>query len=139
MSNPRELHQDLVAPGFAAQVVMVPLTFDVTETASVDVEAFVATRRMRLINASYVQESNATAATSYTCLLQNATGSVALCTALDIKTLANDSGADFAGITADNTSELADGDILNVVFTVTGGSVTAPDRVGIMLEFMMME
>ena len=139
MPNPRELHADLVHPMIAAPVVVFTVNLDVTETADVTIPAFVATRRMRLLKASYVQESNATAATSYTCLLQNGTGSVALCTALDIAGLAADTAADFAGITADKTSNLEDGDILDVVFNETGGTVTAPDRVGITLEFLLLE
>jgi hypothetical protein len=60
-------------------------------------------------------------------------------TALDIKTLAADTAADFAGIPTDNDAVLADGDTLDVVFNETGGTVTAPDRVGIMLEFLLLE
>ena len=137
MPNPRELHKDLNHPQVAAPVVVVPLSLDVTETADVTIAAFVATRRMRLIRASYIQESNATAATTYTCQLKN--GATNLTSALDIKALAADTAADFAGISASRSANLEDGDTLDVVFNETGGTVTAPDRVGILLEFLLLE
>lgn len=137
MGNPRELHADLVSPQMAAPVVAIPLSLDVTETADVTIAAFVATRKMRLIRASYIQESNATAVTSYTVQLKN--GATNLTDALDIKTLVADTAADFAGIPASKSADLADGDILDVVFNETGGTVTAPDRVGILLEFLLLE
>lgn len=137
MGKPRELHSHLVSPTIAAPVQLVPLSLDVTETADVTIAAFVATRRCRLIAASYIQESNATAATSYTCQLQN--GGTALTTALDIAALAADTAADFVGIPIDETAILADGDTLDVVFNETGGTVTAPDRVGILLEIQLLE
>lgn len=136
-SQPRELHKDLVGPGFAAPVVVVSVNLDVTETVDTTVAAFVAHRKMKLIKASYVQESNATAVTSYTCQLKN--GATALTDALDIKALGADTAADFAGIDANNDVDLDDGDILDVVFDQEGGTVTAPDRVGILLEFLLLE
>lgn len=136
-TNPRELHTHQVSPQIAAQVAFVPLSLDVTETADVTIAAFVATRRLRLIGASYIQETDATAATSYTCQLKN--GSTNLTDALDIAGLSADTAADFAGVPVGVDAELADGDTLDVVFNETGGTVTAPDRVGILLEFLVME
>lgn len=136
-SQPRELHADLVAAGFAAPVVLVSVNVDVNETADVTVVAFVAHRRMKLIKASYLQETNATAATSYVVTLKN--GSTALTSDLDIKALGADAAADFAGIDSNNDSDLDDGDILDLVFNEAGGSVTAPNRVSILLEFLLLE
>lgn len=137
MGLPRELHSDLVNPAIAAPVVVVALTLDVTETADVTVAAFKAVRKMKLIGASYHHESAATAVTSYTCQLSN--GGTAMSDALDIKAIGADAGADFAGIPTGSTSELADGDVLDVIFNETGGTVTAPDRVGILLEFQLLK
>ena len=138
MGLPRELHADLVNPAIAAPVVTMVVNVDVTETADVTVAGFVATRKMKIRKASYIQEADATAATSYTCLLQNGTGSVAMSTALDIATLAADTGADFVGIPNGVASELADGDSFELVFNETGGTVTAPGRVSVMLEFQLL-
>lgn len=136
-SQPKELHKDLVSPRIAAPVVLIPLTFDVAETADVTIAAFVAHRRMKIIKASYIQESNATAATTYTCKLAN--GATDITDALDIKTLGADAAADFAGIDSNDDTDLDDGDILDVVFNETGGTVTAPDRVGILIEALLLE
>lgn len=136
-SQPRELHSDLVNPMMAAPVVLIAVNIDVNETADVTVVAFVAHRKMKLINASYLQESNATAATSYVCTLKK--GSTSLTSDLDIKALGADAVADFAGIDSNNDVDLDDGDILDVVFNETGGTVTAPDRVCMLLEFLLLE
>lgn len=136
-SQPRELHADLVNPKVAAPVQVVALTLDVTETDDVTIAAFVAHRKMKLIKASYIQESNATADTSYTAQLKN--GATALTDALDIAALGADTATDFAGIDSNDDVDLDDGDILDVVFNETGGTVTAPDRVGILLEFLLLE
>ncbi len=138
MPLPRELHVDLVNPNIAAPVVLVPISLDVSETADVTVAAFVANRRMKLIAASYIMESDASSIVTYTCLLQNGTGTVAMSTALDIKALAADTGADFVGIPAGDAAILADGDSFEVFFESTGGGTTAPDRVGILCEFQLL-
>lgn len=137
MPNPRELHKDLAHPYVSAPVILVPLTLNVTETADVTIQGFKATRDMRLLRASYQQTADATAVTSYTCQLKN--GATALTSALDIKALAATAGADFAGILATAASDLKDGDVLTVVFDETGGTVTAPGRVTILLELLLLE
>ena len=134
----REMHKDIVNPQMSAPVVVALVTIDVAETADVTVAVFSASRKMKLINASYVHESAATAATSYTVLLQNDTGSVAMSTALDIKALGAGADSLFAGIPTNNDAVLEVGEILELVFNETGGTVTAPDRVGIMLEFQLL-
>ena len=134
----REMHADLVNPQMSAPVVLVMVNLDVTETADVTIPIFSASRKMKLINASYVHESAATAATTYTALLQNDTGSVAMSTALDIKALGAGADSLFAGVPTNNDAVLEIGEVLEIIFNETGGTVTAPDRVGIMLEFQLL-
>jgi hypothetical protein len=134
---PRELHNVLVNPNFAAQVQVCPLILDDPGNADATVVVFVASRRCKLIRASYLQAAGATAATSYTAQLKN--GSTNLSAALDIKALAADTVADFASIPTDKDAVLADGDILDLVFDETGGTVTAPGRVALTLEFQLLE
>jgi hypothetical protein len=128
-----ELHNKLCNPEIAAPVVPVLWVWDVADTADVTYVAFVATRKCRIIRASYLQESNATAATSFVCTLKN--GATSLTGDLDIKTLGADAGADFTIV----DSDIADGDTIDVVFNETGGTVTAPDQVVIMIELQWLE
>ena len=134
----REMHADLVNPQMSAPVVVVCVNIDVTETADVTVALFSASRKVKLTKASYVHEAAATAATTYTALLQNDTGSVAMSTALDIKALGAGADSLFAGVPTDLDAVLEIGEILEIVFNETGGTVTAPGRVGLMLEFQLL-
>ena len=136
MALPRELHSTLVSPQMAAPVVTVAVNFTESSDADATVSLFAATRRMKLIRASYVQSVDATAATSYTATLQN--GSTAMTSALDIATLAEDVVADFAVLSTDDAI-LEDGERLSVVFNETGGTATSPEVVNIMLEFLLLE
>lgn len=133
---PRELHADLVNPQIAAPVVLVPVTFTESSDNDVVVTTFAAARRMKLVRASYVQSVDATAVTSYTATIKN--GSTAMTSALDIKTLAEDTTADFVVLSTDDAI-LADGDILSVDFNQTGGTATSPEIVWMMLEFLLLE
>lgn len=136
MSTPQELHKQLANPQVAAQIVTFALSFSNATTADLTVQGFKATRKMRLIKASYQQTADATAVTTYTAQLKN--GSVAMTDALDIKGIAATAGADFVISTVAGATTLADGDVLTVVFDETGGTVTAPGIVGILLEFMLL-
>ena len=137
MPNPRELHKDLNHPYVAAPVVVMVWSFNNATAADATFQGPKATRDMRLLKASYQQTDDATAVTSYTLTLKN--GATALTTALDIKGIAATAGADFAGIAATNASDLKDGDVMTAVFDETGGTVTAPGVVTIMLEFLLLE
>lgn len=131
----RELHLHLCNPEIAAPVCLNVFTVLNAATADATLQLFVATRKCRVIRASYVQAANATAVTSFTALIQNDTGSVALTDAIDIKALGAATAKDFAVV----DSDLADGDIVEIVFNETGGTVTAPGLVGLTLEIQLLE
>ncbi len=131
----KELHLHLVNPEIAGPVCLNVFTVLNAATADATLQLFVASRKCRILRASYVQAANATAVTSFTALLQNKTGTVALTDALDIKALVATTAADWAVI----DSDLADGDIVEIVFNETGGTVTAPGLVGITAEIQLLE
>lgn len=134
--RPRELHSGLVNPMIAAPVVTTIWAFANTSTSDATVQGPKMVRKVRLIKASYQQTADATAATSYTLTLMN--GAVALTSALDIKDIAATAGADFVVTTVDGADILADGDVITAVFNETGGTVTAPGQVAIVLEFQLL-
>lgn len=134
---PRELHKTLLGTGFAAPVQTVVCSLDVSETDDVTIPVLVANRRVRVVSASYIQESDATAATDFTAQLLN--GATAVSDALDIADLGADTPADFAGVPTDGDEILEDGDVLDIDFDQTGGTVTAPDRVLVTLEIQLLE
>lgn len=138
MALPVELATKLASPQVAAQVVVFNWSFSNTTTADVTKYGPKITRKMKFIRASYAQTADATAVTSFTLTLKN--GSTALTSALDIKALgATTSGhADFVTTTTDANRVMADGDQISAVFDETGGTVTAPGEVVIMLEFMLL-
>lgn len=135
MGLPRELHADLVNPAFAAPVVVVPVTFTESGDADATVTLFATARKMKLISASYVQSVDATAVTSYTAVINN--GAVAMTSALDIKTLAEDVSAQFE-VVSTSAADMAQGDILSIVFNETGGTATSPEIVWLLLEFQLL-
>jgi hypothetical protein len=132
--NPRRLGATLAAAGFAADISWIVFNVDNAATADATYQLGAVPKKCRIRAATYVQESAATAVTSFTCLLQNKTGTVALVTALDIKALAAATKADFVLSTVAGALDLAAGDIIEAVFNETGGTVTAPDLVSIILE-----
>lgn len=135
MSLRKEQHLHLSNPEIAGPVCLNVFTVLNAATADATLQLFVASRKCRVLRASYVQAAGATAATTFTALLQNKTGAVALTDALDIKALAAATAADWAVV----DSDLADGDIVEIVFDETGGTVTAPGLVGITLEIQLLE
>lgn len=137
-TKPRRLGKVLAGAGFAADVTVLVFNVD-NGTAGDATYQLGALPRCRVRKATYVQESNATAATSFTALLQNKTGPVAVTAALDIKTLDAATKADFVLSTVAGALDLAEGDILEVVFNETGGTVTAPDFVGIVVEVQLLD
>lgn len=123
-------------------VIVTPLSFKFTESGDVDVtvQLFMASSKMRILSAKYIQSVDATAVTSYTALLQNVTGSVSLAALLDIKALGADAPADFDVVKDDDAAGiLAAGDIVQVVFNETGGTATSPEVVFITIEVAMLE
>jgi hypothetical protein len=133
---PRDLHTTLVSPEFAAPVVTVAAKFTESSDADATVKLFAATRKMRLIRATYIQSVDATAVTSYVATLNN--GATTMTNALNIKALSNDVVADFVvKTTAD--AVLKKGDRLSVVFDETGGTATSPEVVDLLLEFQLLE
>lgn len=138
MALPAELHTKLSSPQVAAPVVTAIWSFTNSTTADATFYGPKITRKMKLIRASYAQTADATAVTSYTCQLKN--GSTVLTSALDIKALgATTSGhSDFTMTTTEKDKILADGDQITAVFDETGGTVTAPGAVTVMLEFQLL-
>lgn len=134
MSNPRELHKHLAGVSTGMPVNLVVINIDNAATADATIALFSATRKCRILRASYVQESGATAATTFVATLQVA--SVLLTDALDIKTLAADTAADWVPV---DGVVIADGDIVDIVFNEEGGTVTAPDLVSIALDVQYLE
>lgn len=134
MSNPRELHKHLAGKSVGMPVNLVVINIDNAATADATVALFAATRKCRILRASYVQESDATAATTFVATLQ--VGATALTDALDIKTLGADTADDWVPV---DGVDIADGDIVDIVFNETGGTVTAPDLVSIALDVQYLE
>lgn len=134
--KPRELHSGLVSPLVAAPVINTVWAFSNTATADATVQGPKMVRKVRLTKASYQQTADATAVTSFTLTLMN--GAVALTSALDIKAIAATAGSDFVITTVDGADILADGDVITAVFNETGGTVTAPGQVTIVLEFQLL-
>lgn len=137
---PSEQHR---APGYPslqtyAPVVLINWYFANTATADATIYGPKITRNMYFVRASYAQSADATAVTTYTCQLKN--GSTALTTALDIKALgATTSGhADFTTTSTSADQFLQDGDQITAVFDETGGTVTAPATVNILIELQLM-
>jgi hypothetical protein len=136
MSQPRELHKDLVNPQIAAQVVTVAVSITESSDADATVVLFPVTRKMKLNRAAYSQSVDATAATSYTATLKN--GSVAMTDSLDIKTLGA-AGVAQMGVLRTDAAVLAKGDVLSIAFDETGGTATSPEIVWLFLEFLLLE
>lgn len=138
MANPRELHRHLVGPKIAAPVVVYG-PFEFTETGDVDVTVplFVAPRKMRFVGGSYTQSVDAQAATTYTATIE--VGSTALSQALDILTPADDVASYFLPSATSIDRDIAKGAFVEVNFNETGGTVTSPEVVQIVLEFQLME
>lgn len=132
-SMPRELHSSLVHPSRGAPVQLVSITVDNAATTDAAYEVMVAPRQCRLISARYVQESNATAASSFVARLLE--GANALTEDLDIAALGAGDGATMVV----NDRVLEAGDVVTLDFNETGGTVTAPDLVALTLEFLLLE
>lgn len=135
--QPRRLGKVLASAGFAAEVSY--LTFVFTNATAADATFLLARMpKCRIRSARYLQTSDATAATTYTATLVNATGPVNATAALDIKGIAAAAGADFALSTVAGALNFAAGDILRVFFDETGGTVTAPGLVTILVEIQLL-
>ena len=137
-TTPEELHTHLASPQAYAPVVLLAWCFQNDATADATHYGPKITRNMRIVRASYAQTADATAVTTYTCTLKN--GSTNLTSALDIKALgATTAGhADFAVTATAADKFLQDGDQISAVFDETGGTVTAPGEVTILLELQLM-
>ena len=129
----RELHKHLVNPQIAGPICPVVVNLVSVAVADSVSPCFVATRRCKIIKASYLQESGATAVTTFVATLQVA--SVLLTAALDIKGLAADTAADFVV----NDVDILDGEIVDLVLNETGGTVTAPDEITMLIELQLLE
>lgn len=135
--KPRRLGKVLAAAGFAADVDF--LTFTFTNSTTADATFLLARMpKCKVRSATYVQTADATAVTSYTATLVNATGPVNVTAALDIKAIAATAGADFVLSTVAGATNFAHGDILRVFFDETGGTVTAPGLVTILVEVQLL-
>lgn len=138
MSEPKRLGKVVAGAGFAADVSLIAFNVDNATTGDATY-VLGALPRCRVRKAFYVQESDATAATSFTAKLQNKTGTVDVTAALDIKTLGAGAKADFVLSTVAGARNFAEGDLLQIVFDETGGTVTAPDLVGVVLEVQLLD
>ena len=137
-TDPRRLGKALVGAGFAADVSL--LAFDFEQAATADATIILgALPACRIRKATYVQESAATAVTSFTAQLQNLTDTVDVTDALDIDGVGAATAADFVMSTVKGARDFDHGDMLQVVFDETGGTVTAPDFVGIILEVQLLD
>lgn len=133
---PRELHNVLVSPNFAAQVVVLPFVVADPGVADAEPVVFIASRRSKVISAKYYQAVDATAATSFTAQLLN--GATAISELLDIKALSSATVASLV-IKTDNDAVLAAGDVVSLDFDETGGTVTAPGQVLLVVELQLLE
>jgi len=131
-TTPRELHKDLVNPGFAAPVELVVVNLTNSSTSTATVYGMSATRKLRLYKASYIQ-SAAAAGTSFTCQLK--VGSTVLTNAMAITSLSANTNKDFTVVEG---VDIADGSVISAVFTASSGT-TAPGTVALTLEFLLME
>ena len=138
MPNPRELHRHLVGPAIAAPVVVVG-PFDFTESSDADatVALFRAPRKMRFVSGVYTQSVDAQAATTYTATIE--VGTQQLSQDLDILTLGADTAAYFLPSATSDDRDINKGDLVEVNFNETGGTVTSPEVVHITLEFQLIE
>lgn len=137
-TDPRRLGKVIAGAGFAADVAV--LSFNVDNGATADATYQLgALPRCRIRKAWYVQESAATAATSFFATLQNATGPVDVTGDLDIDALGAATAGAFVMSTVAGARDFAEGDILQIVFDETGGTVTAPDLVGVVVEIQLLD
>lgn len=136
--TPRRLGQVLAGAGFAAEVQTLSFSFNNATAADATINLFRASRKMKIRKATYVQTADATAVTSYTCTLRKATGPTALTAGLDIKALAANAGNDFALVSSDADRIIPAGEIVHAFFDETGGTVTAPGIVGIVIEVQLL-
>lgn len=138
VNSPKELHSRLVHPSIAAPVVVTYLTFDntTTDTATVG-SVFMASRKMRFVGGTYIMAAEATAATTFVATVQVSTQ--VLSAALDIKTLAAAAVGTFTPSLTSADRDIAAGDLVDIVFTQAGDTVTAPGVCTITLEFQLIE
>jgi hypothetical protein len=135
---PRELHTHLVGVRIAAPVVVIgPIKFNNTTTDDATVNLFYATRKLRFVGGSYIMDAEATAATTFTATVE--VGTQQLSQDLDIKTLAADTVAHFLPSATSNDRDIAKGALVELNFDQTGGTVTAPGNVEVVLEFQLIE
>jgi len=135
---PRELHTHLVGTRIAAPVVIVgPIKFTNGTAGDATVNLFYASRKMRFVGGSYVQSADATAATTFTATVE--VGTQQLSQDLDIKTLADATVAHFLPSATSTDRDIAKGALVELNFNETGGTVTAPADVEVVLEFQLIE
>jgi len=123
----QELHNHLVSPEVAAPVVLVTAVVDMA-AASSTFEAFVASRRMKVIGVSVATE----AATNNTIQLQNSTSGT------NVTNADTPSGADAAlelAVTEGN-EDLAQGDVLVLA---TGAGATPPGLSAVTITCQLLE
>lgn len=138
MGQPSELHGHIVNPAIAAPVQTVNILITAATDGDQTVQnIFCAPRKMKFIGGKYIQEANATAATSFVMTLQ--VGATAISQALDIKTLGADAAGSILASATEANTILAAGSKLDAVFNETGGTATAPDAVCLSLEFQLLE
>ena len=134
--TPRRLGQVLAAAGFAAEVQTLTFVINNTTTADATFRLVRLPRKCKIRKVTYSQTADATAVTSFTAQLQSATGPTSLTAALDIKLQGANFSADMV-LSAPGQIVPA-GQVLQLVFDETGGTVTAPGYVGLAVEVQLL-
>lgn len=137
-TDPRRLGKVLAGAGFAADVAIIGFNVDNAATADATF-SLGALPKCRIRKAWYVQETTAAAATSFVATLNNATKAVAVTGDLDITAITGGEGDAFVMSTVAGARDFDEGDVLEIVFDETGGTVTAPDLVGVTIEVQLLD
>lgn len=135
---PRRIGQVLAGAGFAAEVQTFVVNLSNTTTADATFRLFRVPRKCRIRKITYSQTANATAATTFTALVRKVTGTVALTGALNIRLQGANFSADMALVSTVSDLNVPAGEVLEVFFDETGGTVTAPGIVGVAIEVQLL-
>lgn len=131
---PRELHNVLNHPEFAAPVNQVQLTEDFgDETSTRTAAAFVVPRDMEVITAKLVQDDSPDGAK--TLKVRNLTQSEDVTSAEDSDALSADTAASLTV----NNGDVSEDDVLALVYTVNTAGTTGPGAVTVALEVQLMD
>jgi len=134
--TPRRLGKVLAAAGFAADVVTLLHSENITGVATTTFNILRATQKCRFRAASYLQ-ANDTDGTK-TIKLRNETKAVDLTAALDVAALGANAGAAFVRTTVLGDRIIAVGDRISLVFTETVAGTVDPGEVRVLIELELL-